>query len=63
MHGPRAACPARKEKRAWLPIPVVARPTKQLTHAQRMEILQKAYDKVDKTQVNTTHWLVVTAEA
>ncbi|MGH8571507.1 MAG: hypothetical protein ACREX8_02880 [Gammaproteobacteria bacterium] len=38
-------------------------PPGQLTHLQRMEILQKAYDKVDKTRVNTTSWLVVVAQA
>jgi SAM-dependent methyltransferase len=52
-----------EEKRDWLSIPLFARPPGQLIHAQRMEILQKAYDKVDKAQVNTTNWLVVTAEA
>lgn len=52
-----------EEKRAWLSIPLFARPPGQLTHAQRMEILAKAYDKADKTHANTTSWLVVTAEA
>jgi SAM-dependent methyltransferase len=52
-----------EEKRAWLSIPLFARPPGQLTHAQRMEILAKAYDQVDKTQITTTSWLVVTAEA
>ncbi len=51
-----------KEKRAWLSIPLFARPPGQLTYAQRMEILQKAYDKVDRRRVSTTRWLVVTAE-
>jgi SAM-dependent methyltransferase len=52
-----------EEKRAWLSIPLFARPPGQLTHTQRMEILAKAYDQVDKTQLITTDWLVVTAEA
>jgi len=34
-------------KRAWLSIPLFARPPGRLTHLQRMEVLQKAYDKVD----------------
>ena len=51
------------EKRAWLSIPLFARPPGQLTHAQRMTILQRAYAQVDKTQANITPWLVVTAEA
>lgn len=52
-----------EEKRAWLSIPLFARPPGQLTHQQRMEILQKAYDKVDKTRMNITSWLVVVAQA
>ncbi len=52
-----------EEKRAWLSIPLFARPPGQLTHVQRMGILHKAYDKVDKTRVNTTRWLVVVAQA
>lgn len=52
-----------EEKRAWLSIPLFARPPGQLTHVQRMEILQKAYDKADKTRVNITSWLVVVAQA
>jgi SAM-dependent methyltransferase len=52
-----------EEKRAWLSIPLFARPAGQLTHQQRMAILQKAFDKADKTQVNTTNWLVVVAQA
>ena len=51
------------EKRAWLSIPLFARPPGQLTHAQRMTILQRAYAQIDKTQANITPWLVVTAEA
>ncbi|TMR95644.1 class I SAM-dependent methyltransferase [Nonomuraea basaltis] len=51
------------EKRAWLSIPLFARPPGQLTHTQRIEILHKAYDQVDKTQETTTRWLVVTAQA
>ncbi|MGH3628648.1 MAG: class I SAM-dependent methyltransferase [Sciscionella sp.] len=51
-----------EEKRAWLSIPLFARPPGQLTQVQRMEILQKAYDKVDRRRVSTTSWLVVTAE-
>lgn len=50
------------EKRAWLSIPVFARPPGQLTYQQRMEILQQAYAKVDTTQVRTTRWLVVVAQ-
>jgi hypothetical protein len=49
--------------RAWLSIPLFAGPSGQLTHAQRMTILQRAYAQVDKTQANITLWLVVTAEA
>ncbi len=52
-----------EEKRTWLSIPLFARPPGQLTHIQRMEILDKAYAKADKTQMNTTTWLIVTAKA
>lgn len=52
-----------EEKRAWLSIPLFARPPGQLSHAQRMAILQKAYAKVDKTRKITTTWLVVTTQA
>lgn len=52
-----------EEKRAWLSIPLFARPPGQLTHDQRMAILQKAYAKVDKSRLINTTWLIVTAEA
>ncbi|QFY07943.1 methyltransferase domain-containing protein [Nonomuraea phyllanthi] len=52
-----------EEKRAWLSIPLFARPPGQLTHTQRMNILHKAYEQVDKTRQVTTRWLVVTAQA
>lgn len=39
-----------EEKRAWQSIPLFARPPGQLTHVQRMEILQNAYNKMDKTR-------------
>ncbi|MBF8193031.1 class I SAM-dependent methyltransferase [Nonomuraea sp. K274] len=52
-----------EEKRAWLSIPLFARPPGQLTHTQRMEILRKAYAQVDKTRPVTTRWLIVTAQA
>lgn len=51
------------EKRAWLSIPLFSRPPGQLTHEQRMEVLEKAYEAADKTQPVMTSWLVVTAEA
>ena len=52
-----------KEKRAWLSIPLFARPPGQLTHRQRMEIMDKAFAKVDKPQTIITQWLVIGAEA
>ncbi|SEF55330.1 Methyltransferase domain-containing protein [Nonomuraea solani] len=52
-----------EEKRAWLSIPLFARPLGQLTHAQRMKILQRAYDAADRTREITTRWLVVTSRA
>ena len=52
-----------EEKRAWLSIPLFARPPGQLTHRQRMEILHKAFAIVDKSQTIITEWLVIVAEA
>jgi SAM-dependent methyltransferase len=52
-----------EEKRAWLSIPLFARPPGQLTHRQRMEILDLAYHEVDTNRRTTTQWLVVTTEA
>lgn len=52
-----------EEKRAWLSIPVFARPPGHLTYLQRMEILRKALAMADKSQPVVTEWLVVTAEA
>lgn len=50
------------EKRAWLSIPLFSRPA-ELTYAQRMEILEKAYQEVDKNRPTITRWLVITAQA
>ncbi len=52
-----------EEKRAWLSIPVFARPPGQLTYDQRMEILQKAAARTDDSQVTITNWLIVAAKA
>lgn len=52
-----------EEKRAWLSIPAFARPPGSFTYEQRMEILDRAYALADASQVVTTTWLVVTAEA
>ncbi|WP_326549982.1 class I SAM-dependent methyltransferase [Micromonospora sp. NBC_01813] len=52
-----------EEKRAWLSIPLFARPPGQFSHRQRMEILDHAYREVDPTRGTSTQWLVVTAEA
>jgi hypothetical protein len=52
-----------EEKRAWLSIPLFARPPGQLAHNQRMEILHKAFAKADKTHACITEWLVIAATA
>ena len=52
-----------EEKRAWLSIPLFARPPGHLTHRQRMEILDKAFARTDKSQTSVTEWLVIVAEA
>jgi hypothetical protein len=50
-----------EEKKAWLSIPLFSRPPGGLTHQQRMDILDEAYDRVDKARPVTTRWLVVRA--
>lgn len=52
-----------EEKRAWLSIPLFARPEGAFTYQQRMDILEKAYAQVDPQQPTVTSWLVVVAEA
>jgi hypothetical protein len=50
------------EKKAWLSIPVFARPGGQFTHAQRMGILAKAYALTTPDAPTVTSWLVVVAQ-
>ncbi|MET8990802.1 class I SAM-dependent methyltransferase [Nonomuraea wenchangensis] len=50
------------EKKAWLSIPVFARPDGDFTHAQRMDILAKAYAQTSPDAPTVTSWLVVVAE-
>ncbi|GAB3448707.1 class I SAM-dependent methyltransferase [Actinophytocola sediminis] len=50
------------EKKAWLSIPVFARPDGAFTHAQRMDILDKAYSLTTPDTPTVTSWLVVVAQ-
>ncbi|MEV4333496.1 class I SAM-dependent methyltransferase [Streptomyces sp. NPDC049597] len=50
------------EKRAWLSIPVFARPAGDFTHAQRMEILKKAYAQTSPDAATVTSWLVTVTQ-
>ncbi|MFE7043432.1 class I SAM-dependent methyltransferase [Streptomyces atratus] len=50
------------EKRAWLSIPVFARPEGEFTHDQRMEILDAAYALTTPDAPAVTSWLVVVAQ-
>jgi SAM-dependent methyltransferase len=50
------------EKKAWLSIPVFARPDGEFTHAQRMGILDKAYSLTTPDTPTVTSWLVVVAQ-
>jgi len=50
------------EKKAWLSIPVFARPDGDFTHAQRMEILDAAYALTTPDAPTSTSWLVVVAQ-
>ncbi|MFE9454037.1 hypothetical protein [Streptomyces sp. NPDC006739] len=49
----------RAEKKAWLSIPVFARPDGDFTHAQRMRILDAAYALTTPDAPSVTSWLVV----
>ncbi|WP_228456252.1 class I SAM-dependent methyltransferase [Streptomyces durbertensis] len=50
------------EKKAWLSIPVFARPDGPFTHAQRMQILDAAYAQTTPDTPTVTSWLVVVAQ-
>ncbi|WP_326681662.1 class I SAM-dependent methyltransferase [Streptomyces sp. NBC_01237] len=50
------------EKKAWLSIPLFARPEGNFTHEQRMEILEAAYARTVPEARLVTSWLVITAE-
>lgn len=50
------------EQHAWLSIPVFARPEGDFTHAQRMDILAKAYALTTPETPTVTSWLVVVAQ-
>ncbi|WP_055483435.1 class I SAM-dependent methyltransferase [Sphaerimonospora mesophila] len=50
------------EKKAWLSIPVFARPSGDFTHDQRMAILKKAYALTTPEAPTVTSWLVVVAQ-
>ncbi|MER0483211.1 class I SAM-dependent methyltransferase [Streptomyces sp. Edi2] len=50
------------EKKAWLSIPVFARPDGDFTHEQRMAILEKAYALTAPDAPTVTSWLVVVAQ-
>jgi SAM-dependent methyltransferase len=49
------------EKKAWLSIPVFARPDGEFTHVQRMDILDRAYSMTTPEAPTVTSWLVVVA--
>jgi SAM-dependent methyltransferase len=50
------------EKKAWLSIPVFARPEGEFSHSQRMDILDKAYSLTTPDTPTVTSWLVVVAQ-
>ena len=50
------------EKKAWLSIPVFARPEGEFTHAQRMRILDSAYALTTPDAPTVTSWLIVVAQ-
>lgn len=50
------------ERRAWLSIPVFARPTGDFSYEQQMAILKEAYDQTRPDDATVTSWLVIVAE-
>ncbi|WP_326644653.1 class I SAM-dependent methyltransferase [Streptosporangium sp. NBC_01755] len=50
------------EKKAWLSVPVFARPHGDFTHEQRMAILDEAYALTTPETPTVTSWLVAVAE-
>ncbi|MEE1931526.1 class I SAM-dependent methyltransferase [Streptomyces sp. TRM 70351] len=50
------------ERRAWLSIPVFARPEGGFSYEQQMSILQEAYAQTRPDHVTITSWLVVVAQ-
>jgi ubiquinone/menaquinone biosynthesis C-methylase UbiE len=50
------------EKKAWLSIPIFARPAGRFTQVQRMDILDKAYSLTRPDAPTVTSWLVVVAQ-
>ncbi|MFE9968675.1 class I SAM-dependent methyltransferase [Streptomyces sp. NPDC005525] len=50
------------ERKAWLSIPVFARPDGDFSHEQQMEILEEAYAQTSPGEVTVTSWLVVVAQ-
>ncbi|WP_245370736.1 class I SAM-dependent methyltransferase [Amycolatopsis magusensis] len=59
---PAAGHSTMAEKKAWLSIPVFARPDGEFTHAQRMDIVDKAYALTTPDTPTVTSWLVVVAQ-
>ncbi|WP_152363207.1 class I SAM-dependent methyltransferase [Microlunatus speluncae] len=50
------------ERRAWLSIPLFARPDNGFTYAQKMHILEEAYSQVSPEEITMTRWLVIVAQ-
>ncbi|WP_028649041.1 class I SAM-dependent methyltransferase [Nocardiopsis sp. CNT312] len=53
---------AMAERKAWLSIPIFARPNGDFTHAQRLDMLEKAYARTNPEETTMTNWLVVVAQ-
>lgn len=50
------------ERKAWLSIPVFARPDGDFTYAQKMQMLEEAYAQSNPDETTVTRWLVVVAQ-
>jgi SAM-dependent methyltransferase len=50
------------ERKAWLSIPIFARPNGDFSYAQKMQILGEAYAQTRPDETTVTSWLVVVAQ-
>lgn len=50
------------ERKAWLSIPLFARPGGDFTYAQKMQMLEQAYSQTSPETTTLTRWLIIVAQ-